>query len=849
MYSNHSAYINDNSSEKVALAFIYPRKPLDTFSYIADNIWKLKVDTFVSNIYINNIPLDMADSEAVTQSKPYYYDIENGEIYYYTESDSPDDDSLVGEFKFFFSNVPLNLAHNLIDGAAEVYFEPRLSSKAGFKSKIGSDQMGISVTGEGSIELDNVDGFFDGLYNKYLWDNKPLEVYSYNRNLPPSEAKLTFKGIITNKSFNTDKLTFKVNDSIHKLDTNLPMNLFESSDGVSDSYIGDVKRVIYGKVEGLLCRSIDQVPESGIKLTGTVSGNAAANTITGSGTSFLQFVALNDTVSVSGNSYTVERVNSDTEIIISDTDGLLSTFSNEDIYITPSVPSPEFNRDFFIADHPIKQTSSPIATMTQLNRIVLEDASGFENGDIVKIDNDTFTIINISGNQIQINVNADNIYPQGALVTKEPITEYYIKGKAGSISDIVNIENTSEAKFTLSTLAEFRLSKNNLLPEETFDFINGSRIVTYNGTGDLPTLFRERDWIKAEGDIDARFLRIVDIVDNQIRCSEAYQGPTRSNVKVIKRRPDYISNESEVSVNCFGKTDDDTSTGKLIETGADIIKDLITSIGLSHAINTSDFDQASIDNDMRMSLKIPESISSSPPNVRDLINKINQTVFGSLALKQDFTLGYFINSPMLKENVRIIRDDDAIKWKFLGSNNSTYLSVLSNYRFTDYDLSLKSESSKTLRYTSERVKSYDLSTKEVERDFLSFNQDDTQELSERFIFFNEQIYSELEVESDLRLSDVEVGDIVDVRFSRINKLLDTTTNYFRVIGVTVNYNSTKLILSNFGDLYNKGGRITDDNAPSYSEASISERTFDGYITDGNGLITGESNTKNNNLIS
>lgn len=850
-FNNYNDFKDAVSSEKLSLVFIYPRQGVTTFVDQGGNIWKRSVDHVVSSLFAGSIELTIQTSSAVDASNPWFYDIATNELWYYTTSTLPDDDNLIAEYILHYSNAPINMSFDLGDTSAEVEYEPRVLTTVGFKSEIGSDQKGISVTGSGTVSLQNNDGHFDSLFDAFIWENKRVEIYSYNRDLEPSLAQIQYKGFIVNKSFNTDKVSFKIQDSIFKLDTKVSMNLFTASDGVGPSFVGDVKRHVYGKVDGLLCRSIDQVGE-GYTLTGTVSGSAASQTVTGSGSLFLTELAMNDIIIIDTAEYTVETITSDTVLSISETAGLEATYVTETMTSLPSIPNPEFNRDFFVADHAISQSNTTITSMTQLNRLTVADISGFEVGDTIKISGDPFTVFNISGDQIQISVNAAEFYANGTAVTKEPITRIFNEGVGIDINDLSSITNTTECTFTLSNTAEFTIAKNKLIDDANFTFTNGSRIVSYAGAGDISNFLQERDWIKAPSDADSTFMRIVDIVGTDIRCATTYTGTdVGGSKKATKRRPNYITDSSSVSVNVLGKTVDGTSTGALIRTGADMVKELLIDIDLEDDLDVTSFTNASLDNSMRLSAALPYSISDSAPAVKNIINDINQTVFGSLSLKQDLTLAYFINSAERTDDIETIADDDVIKWKMVGKETKSYKRVLGSYRFIDFDNTKFEEGHSLVDFSSDRITNYDISNKEVDREFRVYETNDAQELSERFIHYNEQTLMELNITSDLRLAEIEIGDKVGVNFARfINQpSIGDSQRVFSVIGLKKDHNKIELKLSDLGNLYNRSAVISDNGTADYSASTSEEKRFNSYITDNNGLITTFDDSKGTNLIS
>lgn len=847
---SYSTFKNEISSEKLSLIFIYPRLSVTGFTSLGSNIWEISVDNVITNLYSGPTLLSVASSASVDVTTPWFYDLSTGKLTYYTTSTSPDDDNIISEIKLFYSNAPITLSYDLGDTSKEVIYEPRVISGIGFKSSIGTSGDRVSLTGSGTVELQNDDGFFDAIFSKYIWENKKVEIYSYNRDLNPSEATLFYRGFIVSKTFNSQSVKFKIQDSIFKLNTQISMNLFTSADNVSKTYQGHAKRHVYGKVDGLLCRSIDQVG-TGYTLSGTISGSSASAIVTGSSTTFLTDIAMNDRVQIGIYKYTVLRVDSDTQFQISDDGGLNATFVGFAYNVIPTIASPELNREFFIADHPIRQTTSTVTSMFQFNRLKVADITGFEVDDAITIDGDAFSINAISGSLITLNINATRLYSVGDVVTKEPLSNIYTNGDQIDINDLVSITNVTDASFIVNNKAEFNVSPDKFIDDATFAFTLGSRICTYSGSKDLPSILRERDWIKITTDASTTYMRVVDIVGTQIRCSGNYTGSTLSSQKINYRRPDYITDSSSVSIDCSGKTKDGTATGDLVETGADVVEDLLKGLGLTADIDVTSFASATIDNDMRISLAIPLDIKAKAPTVRSIINIINETVFGSLSLKQDFTLKYDIISADRSLGLPEITEHDLISWSMVGKETSSYKKVYGNYKFTDFNNDTGESGNQIVEYTSDRITNYDISNKEVNRDFYVYTENEAQELTERTIHFNEQTIMELKIISDLRLSEYNIGDKILIDFNRFidQPAIGDSKRIFYVTGVKKEYNKVELSLTDWGDLFNRSAVMADEAAADYGSASSDDKRYSGYLTDENSIITSNAYTKGSNLIS
>lgn len=254
---------------------------------------------------------------------------------------------------------------------------------------------------------------------------------------------------------------------------------------------------------------------------------------------------------------------------------------------------------------------------------------------------------------------------------------------------------------------------------------------------------------------------------------------------------------------------------------------------------------------MRMSIAIPYKVTGKPPTMKKIIDDINQSINGSLSLKQDFTLQYLIHHAERVDDITTIGDDDVISWSFNGKATNTYKQIVGNYHFVDYDNSTGKLGNDILEVSSDKVTNFDMSNKDIDRDFRVFEQTDALELSERFLFNNEQTLLELKVVSDLRLTNIEIGDRVVCEFTRLvnQPSIGDNKRVFFVTGVKKDSNRIELKMSDLGNLFNRSAIITDDSSPDHSSATVDDKRFSSYLTDDNGLITGDDDSKGSDLIS
>ena len=167
-FTTYDEFKDAVSSEKISLILMYPRKSVSTFTSTGTNTWKKTVSNVVNRLFSGATALLAQTSSAVDATNVWFFDIATNELHYYSTSTLPDDDNLIAEYLLHYSNAPLNLSYDLQDLSEQVAYEPRILKTVGFKSEIGADQKSISITGKGTISLENNDGHFDSFFDDFV---------------------------------------------------------------------------------------------------------------------------------------------------------------------------------------------------------------------------------------------------------------------------------------------------------------------------------------------------------------------------------------------------------------------------------------------------------------------------------------------------------------------------------------------------------------------------------------------------------------------------------------------------------------------------------------------------------
>lgn len=851
-FNNRAQFISAQASEKITLAHVSAKKRLYVFTGPVSNVYSKVVPYFVDGLKQDTQDLTKVNNLVSMPEGSFYYDIETSTLHTRLVGDvDPRDVEVIATYKFFYSDKAVQLSHDLQDISEDVNYEGRIVSSPGYKHKIGINQALTSLIGEGTLHLKNQDAGLDEIFDKLVFENQEVTIYSWNPDLNPSESRVIYRGSITNKSFDDADVKLKIKDQIFALLDAPELNAYTTADNVSESVQGRFKRRVYGRVDGLQCQSIDQIAE-GIIATGTVSANANSDQLNGTGTTFLSEIQQDDKIVVGNQEFTVNSVQSDVLITLSDETEY--GFSGQPAIITPDNGSTLKNRTYLATGHVCAEVTHNITNVLQFNRVQLDNTSGLFGGDFLEFTDtgERIEIRDVAPNNII--VLQQNMVTKPAVLTtavRRPIQEVYIGSTRVKADDYVINNASSGCGITFNEDAEFNLtrSKNTVF---SATFTNGSRTVSVaNNEVALTEVFTPGDWIKPDNVVYDTFYRIVNVNDTSLDIDIVFADPTISDTIEIKA-VQYLKDDSVVSVNILGKTEDNTASGQWIFNAAQVNRDLIKDINIT-VINDASFDSAELDGPQLISMAIPENFQSkSIPTVKDITDKINKSVQGSLTLDNDLLIKYQILNVYTGENLPIIKDSDVISWKVKSTNGKTYKTALGKYRFTDVDLSTQENGNKFFSFDSEFVERYIGTNKVDEIELYLYKERDAEIATHRHIYYNQLGVATLSITTDLRLEDIEIGQVVVADFQRLYKRRGSSENRKKVmlvIGKTLTGERAQLELSDLGNTFNTSSFITPNDAPDYLVASEDEKLIYGFITDNQGIVDDDEDTAGVHLIS
>lgn len=850
-FNNRSQFIQAQASEKIALVHLQATGRIYEWSLYSGSVYSKVVPYFVYGLKQNQTELTKVSSIGALVAGSFYYDIVNSTVYVQSVgSVDPKTVEMIATYQFFYSTLNQALSHDFGFSQA-VPYEGRINANPGYKHKVGIEQGLTSLVGQGDLVLENNDGKLDEIFDTLVFENQRCMVYSWNRDLPITDAKLIYRGVVTNKAYDSTTITFTIKDQIFDLDQKLPQGVFTEDDNVNESVLGQTKRWVYGRVDGLKVQSIDQIGD-GYQITGTLAGTSDSQTLTGTGTAFLSELSPGDRLMINTLELTVNDVIDDVTITVDNEPDY--AFAGSPATVIPEIPTTVKNRTFFVTGHACTRLSKTLVKVIQLNRVQLNDTSFLSAGDFIEFETgERIEIKNVAPNNIVVlRQNMILIPSVSSEVVREPIQNIYVNSKK-VLAENFTLSNlgapTNRLTITLSADAEFTIARAFDLGV-TLTFTNGLRTVTTTDDVDLRDLLSPRDWVRPADISYTTYYEILSVDEQSLTLRVAFADPTHTGDTQAKR-PDYIGDDTIVSVNVLGRTENGEPDGTFIYSAAQAVKDMCSQVGISN-FNDASFDDSQVEAPQLISLALPLSIGATLTSAKDAVDLLNKSVNGCLTMDANLDMQYRILQNNVPENPRIIRDSDVIDWKIRTTNGKNFRNSVVNYRFQDYNNFTKEAGNAVATHENEFVRDYIGTDQTNTLDAYLYEETAAKILSHRYVYFNRLSRSDITIQTDLRLEDVNIGDVIQLEFARLYKRFGdsaTRKKLMFVVGLTKNGENITLEASDLNNSFNTSAVIAPDDTNDYDVADVDEKLKYGFITDEQGIVNSEETTANTNLIS
>lgn len=729
-------------------------------------------------------------------------------------------------YRHFFSTSSINLPFDLNDGEV-VYFDGRVKSIGSIGQQLDDENTGIVLESSSSVDLINTDGFFDGIFDTHIWENQTIKFYSWFNNLPITEAQLLFDGVIENKSFNENQITFRVKDFVFKLKNLVNLGTYSELDGkILPKYLGKPKRRIYGEADHVEMVSLDAIID-GYALSGTISASIATDIVTGVGTFFLDEVSQNDKLNfvINGEEKEVSvlSIQSNTQL----------TLDRTIDYAIPSLtsalnkserPFRKVNRNWHIAGHKLTEKSAEIYLINNNTTFLVNSVEDFKAGDLVTIIDQQTKVRRISGNKIITTTAIIPLPVIGDVIFKRPVKDVYFGTNKLEFERDYTLSNITEAKIQLNNLAEFNIAIQKKSAISCI-FTSGSRIVSTTANIDFKNFLRPRDWIKIDDVTYPTWYEILQ-VDQQ---SFTVRIPITASVTdtFLYKNVDLIDENSLMTASVLGMERD----SKWIRTASDAVKDLVINDSGFTSVNESTFAKAKADADHTLSLVVPESLGGQAPQIRDVITKINESVFGSLYGNNSQNISYSVLNSKKPEIINQLKDDDILSFSIETKQKIINKTIVKYRPYTD--IYSGSSANKTFEYTSKFVDDLIGISNTLEKTIYLYDDSSAEIMAQRISLFNSMSSSFVNLKAKMNLFSINVNDKIYLDLDRLYARyggLDSR-KLGTVVGVKKDGFNTEIKIGDLGNIYNRIPSIAPNSTLDYSSANQDDKIKWAYILD------------------
>lgn len=833
-------------SEKVTLVTMMGEIKAKIFTNYSGSIYYKDVNYSVELVKQDGVNLLQVYSIGSIIEGSFFYSFTEKRIYVRLTGNIDPVTSDVGiVYKFYFSNAPLILPYDLNEGEP-VEWLPYIESIGSVGQVLDDESTGIVLESSSSVKLINSEGYFDEIFDVLVWENKTVKFYSWFPITHISQARQIFDGVVESKDYSPESVTFKVKDFIYRLRDFVDLPVFTSSDGsLSPSLIDTPKRRVYGQLKQMKCAGIDSVLD-GFTIDGTATILAGTNSITGTGTSFFSQLSPGDEVIFYVNNeelkFGIESISSNTSAIVNKNADI--SVVNKSIKNNPRNPYRSTNRSWHVAGHKLREPTSIITSVVSNNRFQVDTTQDLYAGDKVLIGTDLISIRRVSGNEIVTQSAVSPLPSVSDTIKKLPIQNVFFGSRELIYDRDWDYVNTTESIININNLAEFNITQEKPLGVNV-TFTNSSRSITTASTVDFRAILGSGDWIKknsifsGEGD----WYEILDVKEQEIILRTPYTGSTLTTTALIKD-VNYIVDDSLITCNCLGMEVD----GLWIKTPSNAVRHMLLSDADFDYVDENSFSKANADCDFILSMVIPESLESEPPSIRDVITKINESVFGSLYGDSSLSISYSILNSEKPESSQVITDTDILSFT-TESTTEIYNKITVNYRpFVDFFTG--SDTFDRVNYNSGYVDKVIGIKATNERTCYLYEDDKAEIIAQRLALFKSMSNTKVTLKGKMNLFLNVVNDKIFLSLDRLFKRIGggDRLKIGIVTGSKRSQTEVDLTISDLGNIFNRIPSIAPNSESDYSGASLEDKARWGYIVDNNVLtpdVLSESNLGNN----
>lgn len=814
-------------SGKVVLATLEAREVVKLFTLDTGSQYYKQVSHYVSGVVVNGQNLAMG--VLPLSAGHFFFDSQSGRVYVrLSDGSDPKTKRVVINYKFFFSTSGHNLPFDLASGQ-HVHWEGRISGTGSIKQSLDDENTGVVVEAQSQVTLINADGYFDPIFDSLIWENREVSIWSWITSTPVSEAQKLFSGIILEKTYSPDSVSFKLRDFTFRLRDKLTLGEFSNADGtLSESDIGKPRRRVIGRVKQLQCTGVSKIL-GGYETPITISGAIDDEFITTSA-NYFGTIYQGDELEITLSNGESESIGADsltnpTEIAVSG--GLDTGFALAPIRVVTEFDK-NFNRTWSICGHEIHQPSYEITYVVSGRRLELESVVGIYDGDVVEVNGSTVFVSRISGNLVTLSQSITPTPDVGDFLVRKAVQDVFVNGVRFIQDRDYTLSNSSEAKIVFDELAEFNVAKQKNLTGTNLTFTAAAQAVTSsNAELDLRTLLSPRDWVRSTSLTHTTWYEIAQVNQSDLILTTPFLGTTGATTAFYKN-PEIINDDAIVTVSCYGLANSD---GDWVKTAADATKYILENDAELTLINQAAFDKANAVCDYILSVIEPKSLGGGVVEIRTVLSDINQSVFGSLYTNSNFLLDYSILNSSRPETLEALKDDDILSFS-VETKNQIASSIKLSYRpftdaFTGEDTFEQiTEASSFIQQTSEIEK-------QDEQITYLFEDDKAKIVAQRYLLFRSLPNSRVKVSAKLNLSNRSLNDKIYLELDRLYNRFGGRDR--RKVGIISSIEKdgflTNVEFNDLGGAFNRVGCIAPNAQSVHSLASRDDIARAAFIVD------------------
>lgn len=727
-------------------------------------------------------------------------------------------------YRFFFSNAPFNLPYDLESGEV-VEWEPYIVSIGSIGQQLDSENTGIVLESSSNVDFINNDGRFDEIFDTLIWENQEIKFYSWIPTILISEKIQLFDGVIESKDFSESKVSFKVKDFVFKLKNKVNLGIFTESDGsILPSLLDTPKRRIYGQAQNCRMVSLEATLE-GYAVVGTLTTAIGSAIVTGTGTSFLSELSPGDEIFTTFNNeeikYGIQSIESDTSLTLGDeADFNLINYSFTN---RPAIPYRRQNRTWHVAGHELRAPIAEITSIDGSNVFIVDTVADFYAGDEITVNGVQARIRRISGLYIITDSSISPAPSSGDVIQKRPVQKVHFGKRELTFNRDYSITNTSEAYIVLEEDAEFNLFEQRTLGVSV-TFTNGSRSITTAFVADFRSILKPRDWIRSGNVSKPDWYEILEVKEQSILIRIPFIGTSATESALIKN-VEYIEENSLMTVDCLGME----VAGVWMKTPSDAVRHLVLSDAGFASVNETKFAKAKSDCDYILSVIIPEALGSESPLIRDVISKINESVFGSLYGDSSQNISYSILNATKPELTNIIRDDDILSFTIQSTQRIVNKVIVSYRPYTD--VNSEEDTFLVQEFESDFVDQLIGIRNRIEKTLYIYETDKAIIIAQRMALFNSLSNAEVKIKSKLNLAQVVVNDKIFLSLDRLYKRYGgrDRRKLGTVTGVKRDGYGCEITISDLSNVYNRIPSIAPNTTLDYLTSSEDDILRWGFI--------------------